>query len=348
MTNDLTNKNQTAALRTDAPKATPAAEEDRSQGFLERAGSNLATPAEVAGMTPQALDNDDKRVSRTSLHSDGRVTHEHSSPMSASTADRPLGTDAVAMIRSQEGAPQTVQTMDENSIITLHGGGEVKLSDAVAAGLLEVTEDGLITGENAGPAPEKKSETDKDIHPDLKAIALDKEGEAAMSVINETVSPTTQREAVNEYATGEGISEATIAKAASEAGVEPSVIHERMGAVEQKLYNQASDQVSKLGVHPDALWEWANSDPAAKEQLGRAVVQQLTNRTLHSYTALAETYISNLDTIDPQAILDADLGVAGTSVHQDAQGTIVVTDANGTTYSWKSAVAAGIISVSRK
>jgi hypothetical protein len=72
------------------------------------------------------------------------------------------------------------------------------------------------------------------------------------------------------------------------------------------------------------------------------------NHTPAVYDDIANAYIERLDTIDPGAILNADLGEGVTSVRRDDKGNIVLTGSDGVTYSWKSAVRAGFVTLSRK
>ncbi len=97
----------------------------------------------------------------------------------------------------------------------------------------------------------------------------------------------------------------------------------------------------KYGVEPEALWEYYNQ-PTNLPKLQAAVRQHAMTRSTAAYGELAKEFLSNLDTIDPAAILEADFGGKG-SAHRDANGKIVVTSPNGTTMSWAAAVKAGLV-----
>lgn len=337
------NEKQRAKFQVGAEhKSTPSQEQDRSPGFLDRAMQSDGPPEPGVQVS-----RSDEGVLRTSIHGDGSVSHEHLKPMKGSTADRPLGTDAVANIRSLEGTPQTVNSMTEDSIVTLHGGGEVKLSDAIEAGLVVLTDDGsLVQGRDAPPVAKSVEKEPQEVHEDLKAVSLPNEAdEQAMEALIADTAPSTQIEAIAEFAKDGEISARLISQGASEAGIEPSEMHDRLAGIQQSMFNQASDRVAKMGIDPASLWEHANIH--MREALGKAAHAQLTKRTLHDYDNLSREYILTMDDHSPDAILNGQLGEGIKSVHRDDKGVIVLTDTNGASYSWKAAVRAGLVKLSR-
>ena len=76
------------------------------------------------------------------------------------------------------------------------------------------------------------------------------------------------------------------------------------------------------------------------EGMSAAIRNQLTRRSTSGYKTLATDFLSNLDTIAPDAILNADMG-SGISANRDSAGKINVTIPDGRSLSWKDAVRLG-------
>ena len=121
-------------------------------------------------------------------------------------------------------------------------------------------------------------------------------------------------------------------------------MHGKVETVFNAMRDQASAAVAKHGVDAEEVWAWAN-EPANLPKLQAAVRKHAMTRSTASYADIAQEYIANLDTIDPEAILSADFGGQG-KAHRDDNGNIVITDSKGVTYKWSTAVKAGIIKLS--
>jgi hypothetical protein len=107
---------------------------------------------------------------------------------------------------------------------------------------------------------------------------------------------------------------------------------------------QANRAVEAFGVDPEAVWQWGwESNP---KQMQAAISSHITGRTTEAYKALARDYVVKLDTIDPEAILGAE--VSGGKIHRDHAGRIVITAPDGRTYGWSEVINGGWLKLSRK
>ena len=136
-----------------------------------------------------------------------------------------------------------------------------------------------------------------------------------------------------------------INRISSEAGLEPTVMHGKIESVASAMRTQASAAVAKHGVDPEALWAWSN-EPANVGALQAAVRKHAMTRSTAAYGEIAKSYILAMDEHSPDAILSADLGDGIRRTYRDDHGAIVLEDANGRSYTWKSAVRSGLVQLS--
>lgn len=94
-------------------------------------------------------------------------------------------------------------------------------------------------------------------------------------------------------------------------------------------------------MNDEAVIEWAREHRS--DQFTKAMEEQATKRTTDGYVALARDYLTNLDEVDPDAILEADLA-DGLEARREGD-KIILRAATGQTFDWKTAVRAGIVTV---
>ena len=170
--------------------------------------------------------------------------------------------------------------------------------------------------------------------------------EAVMQELIDNTSAHDQVSIINDITSGDGtMDENTINRAASEAGVEPSVMAGKINSVAEAMRAQASAVVARHGVDANAVFAWAN-EPANLPTLQAAVKKHAMTRSPAAYGDIAKSYILAMDEHSPDAILSADLGEGIKRTYRDAQGAIVIEDANGRGYTWKSAVRSGLVKLS--
>ena len=318
-------------------------EPDTSPGFLERAMANTNAEPELGAQ----VNRSDEAPVGTKLHADGTVETWRQGVMQGSSADVATGVDVFKSIVSANGDQRiSIHDADMESRVTLQNGMEMTIRSALEAGFISQDSEGSF---KAGPvdssAGQEKAPEDKDLDPADAGEFLPEADEAVMQELIDNTSAHDQVSIIQDITSGDGAMDPnTINRAASEAGMEPAQMEAKINSVGMAMLEQANQAVAKHGVDPQAMWEHYN-EPANLPKLQAAVRKHAMTRSTASYGELAREYISNLDTIDPDAILSADFGGQG-KAHRDDSGKIVVTDASGTTYTWKSAVKAGIIKLS--
>ena len=339
---DLANKMKIGGDRPGGD-ATEQPQHDNSQGVLERAMANTNSEPELGAQ----VNRSDEAPVGTKLHADGTVETWRQGVMQGSSADVATGVDVFKSIVSANGDQRiSIHDADMESRVTLQNGMEMTIRSALEAGFISQDGEGSF---KAGPvdssAEVEKAPEDQDLDPTDAGEFLPPADEAVMQELIDNTSAHDQVSIINDITSGNGmLDEHTINRAASEAGLDPAVMHGKIESVAGAMRTQASAAVAKHGVDPEAVWSHFN-EPANLPKLQAAVREHAMTRSTASYNVLAQEYVENLDTIDPEAILSADFGGQG-KAHRDANGKIVVTDANGTTYTWKSAVKAGIIKLS--
>ena len=314
---------------------------DNSQGSLERAMSNLDGGPELGAQ----VNRSDERPIGTNLHSDGRVEHVQHNVVEGSTADIQTGTPVFKQILSADGSQRLIiNDADMDSRVTLRNGFELTIRSALESGYVAQLADGsFIDGPNAVEGSPEKAAEDKNLDPSDAGEFLPEADEAVMKELVETTSAQDQVSVIQDITSGDGtINEHTVARAASEAGVEPAVMHGKIASVAEAMKTQASAAVAKHGVDPEAVWDWAN-EPANVGTLQAAVRKHAMARSTASYGDIAKSYVLAMDEHSPDAILSADLGDGIKRTYRDDHGAIVIEDANGRGYTWKSAIRSGLV-----
>lgn len=90
-------------------------------------------------------------------------------------------------------------------------------------------------------------------------------------------------------------------------------------------------------------WGYAN----APELMQRAIRQHATQRTTAGYQAVAKQFVENLDRIDPEAVLQAELP-QGWTAKQTKGGRVVLVSPQGREHSWQALAKSGRLTVSRR
>ncbi len=322
--------------QSDAP-AQP--QHDNSQGVLERAMANSQGEPELGAQ----VNRSDERPIGTNLHSDGRVEHVQHNVVEGSTADIQTGSPLFKQILSPTGDQrELIQDMTMESRVTLQNGMEMTARSALEAGFLALDANGtFIPGPvDSNAEPEKDPEKDPEVD---AGEFLPDEAEAVMKDLVETTSGQDQVDVIHQMTSGDGaVDPNLISRVASEAGVDPNVIHGKIDNVANAMRAQASAAVAKHGVDPEAVWEYANR-PENVGALQAAVRKHTMTRSTKAYSEIANAFILSMDEHHPEAILTADLGPAIKRTFRDEQGAIVIETADGKTFGWKSAIRSGLV-----
>jgi hypothetical protein len=305
---------------------------------LAAAMSNNLLPA---GQTPQADSRsyDDNRVAKAERLPDGslRTSTEGATRGNYTEAAKSKNDPWEAAYDAKTKTPLAAHQVTGDSVIRING-AEVTVDQAVAMGWLTRPNQGGTPAAAVpqGVAQEAEQQQPEDVHPDLQTEAVDRETEQTFTSLVESTSAGTQIAAVNDLATDGEISERHLGELASQMGVEPGQVQAMVEAMRPAFEKQASSAIESYGVAAEDVMEWAQE--ARPREAQEAVNRHLTLRNTHGYHKLAQHYVQNLDTINPDAILSAE--VIGGKVERIG-GKIVLTNAKGQRMTWSEALALG-------
>jgi hypothetical protein len=251
--------------------------------------------------------------------------------------------------RTASGSPVSGSGLTRESIVNV-GGSETSVKAAIAVGLVQANGDGSFSV--VSPAAraqaqlqhQQQSETQEriDAAPEVETVAAEVEGTITTFATN--VSPSTVMGAVLDFSNGVDVRDSHISAAASEMGVEPSQVRAMVEQVRGAFETQARAVVDGMGVPSDDVFAWAYQHKP--ELMQQAIRQQATQRSTKGYQQVAQTYLENLDTINPAALLNAELG-NGLKVKKANNGRIVIQTPDRGDIEYRAAVRSGLIKIGR-
>lgn len=256
----------------------------------------------------------------------------------------------ITQARNSFGSPVTGGAIGLNSIINV-GGSETSVKAAVAAGLVQANPDGtfsMMSQEARAQAQRQKAEA----RAQAEAAALGADGpvetvdthtEQTIASFANHVSPSTVMGAINDLSKGLDVRSGYIDHAASEMGIEPSQVRTMMDQVRGAFEAQARSVVNRAGLPADDVFAWAYQNKP--EMMQHAIRQQATMRTTSGYQKVAQAYLENLDTINPDALLGAQLG-DGLEIKKASNGKLVLKTPKGE-FEYRAAVRSGLIKISK-
>jgi hypothetical protein len=273
------------------------------------------------------------------VYSDGGPDRA-SSVLAASNSAVPTGIAYDAQTKS----PLAAHEVNGDSMIRLSNGAELTINQARQAGLL--TETAQANPHVAAPAETTQHASPQQEQQQAAAgESIGKEGEDTLNFLYTHTSATDHHAAIEQMVEHGEISEQTMGQLASQLGGHPSQVAAMVDQVRPAFEAQANGAVESVaGVDPQDVWDWAwEKNP---KQMQAAMTSHVNDRTTEAYRQIAREYVANLDTISPDAILNAE--VVGGSVHRDAQGNVFFQLANGRLVSWSEAVRTGIMKLERR
>lgn len=259
--------------------------------------------------------------------------------------------DVLSTARSTYGTPINGRPLEPTDRVIISG-METTVAMAETMGYLRRNEFGQIVN-GMSPAEEKA----KQLEASTKAAEVaqreadsklegfgDAGAEKALTTLVQATSPSTQISAMADYITHGSPRPETVEAFATQLGLPAEAAKAKLEAAHNAFIAQGTAAVASIGVpDPEAWYAWAEKTHPGELKL--AMEQHVRERTTAGYRKLAQSYMERLDTIDPEAILTAELG-PGVRVRQDAQGRIVVTVPDGRSMSWAGAVKTGAIKLS--
>jgi len=265
-------------------------------------------------------------------------------------APPPVTSGAITQGRTASGAPITSGGLNANSIINI-GGTETTVKAAMAAGYVQQNPDGsfAIVSQQARAQVQQQRQQEK-AQAEAEALGLDgsdealpQSAEATISTFANRVSPSTAVGAVLDIANGQPVRDSHISHAASQMGVEPSQVQAMVDQVRGAFETQARNVVGRSGVDADEVFSWAYQNKP--EMMRQAIHDQAIKRTTSGYQKLAQVYLENLDAINPDALLGAQLG-DGLEIKKGANGKLVLKTPMGEV-EYRSALKSGLIKISK-
>ena len=173
--------------------------------------------------------------------------------------------------------------------------------------------------------------------------SVDQGTESTITTLANSVSPSTVMGAVMDFAHGREVNATTISHAASEMGLEPSQVQAMVGQIRGAFETQARAVVDKTGLSSDEVFNWAYEN--RPDLMREAIRHQATQRNTSGYQKVAQAYLENLDAINPDALLNAQLG-DGLEIKKGLNGKLVLKTPMGE-MEYRSAVKAGVIKISK-
>ncbi len=287
------------------------------------------------------------------------VTKVQASTQKATTADMHTG----AALFTRMGTPTgTMEGLTPDTVVSAPSipGDGCTIAQALAAGFIVQTAPGQYAApdgsQQAAPDGSQQAATDfteapEDGKDSLGGEAIDPEAEKAFGDLIQGTAANDQISAVKqmiESPTGE-MSPELSGHMATAMGIEPEALAGQVETVRAGFEAQAKATVEAMGLDADKVFDYAREHNPELSQ--KVVNDHVMGRSTDGYKALGQDYLTNLDTIDPGALLDpegplkAHLANGWGVRRQDRSGEIILTDPNGATYEWKSAVRTGVVSV---
>lgn len=271
--------------------------------------------------------------------------------VSVGTAENPQGS-LLATAKTTWGEPRGVHNVGPGDLV-VYQGREMTVAVAEQLGLLRRNgfgnlEDAVEGGgtRSAGDAQERLAERDAQAAADYENVEPFAPGvEAGLSAVMETVDAGTQIDVLSQLASEGMVSQGTLERLASQARIEPQEAARFVEGVATEFENQAKAAVSKYGISDwDHFSEWVSAHHASDVQA--AIMKHGMERHTRGYLPLAKAYIEAMDKHSPEAILGASFG-SGIRASRGMAGEVVIHIPGKGTYSWLSALKAGLIRVGK-
>jgi hypothetical protein len=280
---------------------------------------------------------------------DGEATyapHQEATSYQVNPSPAAVNVGAISQGRTTSGSPVFGSAITKDSIVNV-GGSETSVKAAIAAGLVQTNADGSFSVVSQA-ARVQAQQQQRQAQAEAQNLEIGpQEGvapqvEDTIHTFASSVSPSTVMGAVLDFSNGQEVRDSHIHQAASEMGIEPSAVRSMVDQVRGAFETQARAVVDNCGLSSDEVFAWAYQNKP--EMMKDAIHQQATMRTTKGYQKVAQTYMENLDTINPQALLNAQLG-QGLKVMKANNGKIVIQTPKGQ-IEYRAAVRSGLIKLS--
>jgi hypothetical protein len=222
-------------------------------------------------------------------------------------------------------------------------GTETTVANAEALGLIERDIHGrhvlVPDGASRALANEPTQEEPQDDAQALSNPAV----EADLASLCSSIPGTSQVAVLQQLVTNGEILPGTLNRAASESGIEPTVLSERINTVVESFTHPAESMLRSMGADdPSAFWEWAQENH--KAELQKAMSDHAMLRTTSGYTPLYQAYVETLADHSADDVLNAQFG-GGITARMEGKQVILNIPGHGS-MPFRSAIKAELIKVS--
>lgn len=256
----------------------------------------------------------------------------------------PVTSGLITQGRTASGSPVVGGALNENHIVNI-GGLETSLKAAIAARLVTANPDGTfsVVSQEARAQAQREREAQAKAEAAEAVETVDRGTEATITTFANGVSPSTVMGAILDFASGQDVREGHITHAASELGMEPTKVRAMVEQVRGAFEAQARSTVDRAGLPSDEVFAWAYQNKP--DLMKQAIREQATMRSTKGYQRVAQAYMENMDTINPDALLNAQLG-EGLEIKKASNGKLVLKTPKGE-MEYRAAVRSGLLKFSR-
>lgn len=199
--------------------------------------------------------------------------------------------------------------------VTLPGGMTTSISAAVLSGFLVRNPDGSFADAQPAEALKNPAEVVAQAAPtapaegSLEATAtadptfnIGEEGEAAMAAIAQSVQPGDAIKAMDEVLQLGEVSENTVARMASQAGIEPEQMLEQITAAHQGFYDGAMARFEAAGIDAEALEAFVKDNPQALSKLAQGARNLVMHNNTTQMDEVQEAFFEQADRYMPEEV----------------------------------------------
>lgn len=307
-----------------------------SDAPLAASSSNL-----IPEGAPKVTYND--QPGAVSVNADG--TTSVSRPQSYNTADAApaVASGILATAKTAMGSP-CMGPITAKDIVTIHD-MEVSVGTAEMMGMVHkdvmgryVETTGGVEQAKAGADAENKRQESED-HGEAFA---DPQAETALTELCNGVSSGLQVAALQGIVADGAVDTTTLNRAASEAGIEPAEMQQRLNGVMEHFEAQAVKAVVGYGSDdPRGFFEWAQQ--SRPNDLKAAMNAHGMERSTKGYEPIYREYIASMADHDPESVMKAEFGGGITATK--VKGQVVLNIPGKPPMSYRTAVKQGFIKV---
>lgn len=267
--------------------------------------------------------------------------------------EAPADGSIMATVKSASGGTIIDRSPRGTDIVSI-GGMTTTISAAVAAGLLVRNHDGSYadkaapaaltdqTAEAKAKAPQTKIE--EKAEPKGDEFGLPEGAQAALGKLVNNVMPGDTIKAMDSILVNGGVDENTIARMASQAGVEMAEMAEIVNTAHQGFYDVGTRIVEEGGIDMDAFGQFIAADRQRSNKLTEAARAMVMSNDTKGLRALTDSFYEQADRFMPEETRAA-LTEAGFSWRDTPEGLKVLV--NGTPVSFNVAVKQQIVRFTR-